>query len=105
MYYLLILLVYGAVDAIACLGLSQQFGVAGVTNFGFIIFQAAGAYVAAVLALPADTANGGLQSYIRGAEPPVPRPPGFAGGGRPRGGAGPSPSLPAAAARGRLPRL
>ena len=52
MYYLIILLVYAAVDAIACLGLSQQFGVAGVTNFGFIIFQAAGAYIAAILSLP-----------------------------------------------------
>ncbi|HVB44551.1 MAG TPA: branched-chain amino acid ABC transporter ATP-binding protein/permease [Streptosporangiaceae bacterium] len=66
MYYLIILLVYAAVDAMACLGLSQQFGVAGVTNFGFIIFQAAGAYVAAVLALPPDTANGGFQSYLGG---------------------------------------
>jgi branched-chain amino acid transport system permease protein len=65
-YYLIILLVYAAVDAIACLGLSQQFGVAGVTNFGFIIFQAAGAYVAAVLALPRDTANGAFQTYIGG---------------------------------------
>src|SRR5258708_30935315 len=83
MYYLLILLVYGAVDAIACLGLSQQFGVAGVTNFGFIIFQAAGAYVAAVLALPADTANGGFQSYIRGVYPPFPVPLDSARGGRP----------------------
>ena len=43
-YYITTLLVYGGVDAIACLGLSQQFGTAGVTNFGFIIFQAAGAY-------------------------------------------------------------
>ncbi len=66
MYYLIILLVYAAVDAIACLGLSQQFGVAGVTNFGFIIFQAAGAYVAAVLALPKDTADGGFQTYLGG---------------------------------------
>ena len=39
----------------ACLGLSQQFGVGGVTNFGFIIFQAAGGYAAAILALPADS--------------------------------------------------
>ena len=62
MYYLIILLVYAAVDAIACLGLSQQFGVAGVTNFGFIIFQAAGAYVAASLALPSDSAYGGFQT-------------------------------------------
>ena len=74
MYYLLILLVYVAVDAIACLGLSQQFGVAGVTNFGFIIFQAAGAYVAAVLALPSQTANGGFQSYIGGFNLPFPLP-------------------------------
>ncbi|MDA8319339.1 MAG: branched-chain amino acid ABC transporter ATP-binding protein/permease, partial [Actinomycetota bacterium] len=66
MYYLIILLVYAAVDAIACLGLSQQFGISGVTNFGFIIFQAVGAYVAAVLALPPDTANGGFQLYIGG---------------------------------------
>jgi len=74
MYYLIILLVYAAVDAIACLGLSQQFGVAGVTNFGFIIFQAAGAYTAAVLALPADTADGGFQSYIGGLSLPFPLP-------------------------------
>ncbi|HEX9032633.1 MAG TPA: branched-chain amino acid ABC transporter ATP-binding protein/permease [Streptosporangiaceae bacterium] len=74
MYYLIILLVYAAVDAIACLGLSQQFGVAGVTNFGFIIFQAAGAYVAAVLALPPDTANGGFQTYIGGFSLPFPLP-------------------------------
>lgn len=66
MYYLIILLVYAAVDAIACLGLSQQFGVAGVTNFGFILFQAAGAYVAAILALPPDTANGGSRPISAG---------------------------------------
>ena len=74
MLYLIILLVYTAVDAMACLGLSQQFGVAGVTNFGFIIFQAAGAYVAAVLALPSDTANGGFQIYIGGFSLPFPLP-------------------------------
>ncbi len=74
MYYLIILLVYVAVDAIACLGLSQQFGVAGVTNFGFIIFQAAGAYVAAVLALPPDTADGGFQTYLGGYNLPFPLP-------------------------------
>ena len=74
MYYLIILLVYGAVDAIACLALSQQFGVSGVTNFGLIIFQAVGAYVAAVLALPSDTANGGFQHYIGGWNLPFPLP-------------------------------
>ena len=65
-FYVINILVYAAVDAMACLGLNQQFGVAGVTNFGFIIFQAAGGYAAAILALPADTANGGFQSYVGG---------------------------------------
>ncbi len=73
-YYLINLLIYAAVDAMACLGLSQQFGVAGVTNFGFIIFQAAGGYTAAVLALPSDSANGGFQSYIGGLNLPFPVP-------------------------------
>jgi len=74
MYYVLNLLVYGAVDAMACLGLSQQFGIAGVTNFGFIIFQAAGAYAAAILSLPPDSANGGFQSYLGGWSLPFPIP-------------------------------
>ena len=73
-YYIINLLIYAAVDAMACLGLSQQFGVAGVTNFGFIIFQAAGGYTAAILALPADSANGGFQSYLGGLNLPFPVP-------------------------------
>ncbi len=74
LFYVANLLVYGGVDAIACLGLSMQFGVAGVSNFGFIVFQAAGAYTAAVLALPRDTANGGFQSYVGGLGLPFPLP-------------------------------
>jgi branched-chain amino acid transport system ATP-binding protein/branched-chain amino acid transport system permease protein len=73
-FYVINLLVYAGVDAIACLGLSQQFGVAGVTNFGFIIFQAAGGYAAAILSLPRDTANGGFQSYLGGWHLPFPLP-------------------------------
>ncbi len=73
-YYITTLLVYAGIDAIACLGLSQQFGVGGVTNFGFIIFQAAGAYTAAVLSLPASSADGGFQSYIGGLSLPFPLP-------------------------------
>src|SRR5437588_2674836 len=73
-YYITTLLVYAGVDAIACLGLSQQFGIAGITNFGFIIFQAAGAYAAAVLSLPAASANGGFQTYIGGLSLPFPFP-------------------------------
>jgi branched-chain amino acid transport system permease protein len=73
-FYIINLLVYAGVDIIACLGLSQQFGVAGVTNFGFIIFQAAGAYTASILSLPNDSANGGFQSYIGGWNLPFPLP-------------------------------
>jgi branched-chain amino acid transport system ATP-binding protein/branched-chain amino acid transport system permease protein len=73
-YYVINLLIYAAVDATACLGLNQQFGVAGVTNFGFIIFQAAGGYAAAILALPNQSANGGFQSYIGGWNLPFPLP-------------------------------
>ncbi|HLM88233.1 MAG TPA: branched-chain amino acid ABC transporter ATP-binding protein/permease [Streptosporangiaceae bacterium] len=74
LYYLLNLLIYAGVDIIACLGLSQQFGVAGVTNFGFIIFQAVGAYTAAILSLPSQSANGGFQSYLGGWNLPFPVP-------------------------------
>ena len=73
-FYAINLLIYAAVDAMACLGLSQQFGIAGVTNFGFIIFQAAGGYAAAILAMPPQTANGGFQTYIGGWNLPFPIP-------------------------------
>ena len=73
-FYVTTVLVYGAVDVIACLGLSQQFGISGVTNFGFIIFQAGGAYTAAVLSLPSDQANGAFQLYAGGLNLPFPLP-------------------------------
>jgi branched-chain amino acid transport system permease protein len=73
-YYITTILVYAGVDAIACLGLSQQLGIAGVTNLGFIIFQAAGAYAAGVLSLPASGADGGFQSYVLGWNLPFPLP-------------------------------
>ena len=65
-YYLTTILVYAAVDILACLAISLQFGVSGIVNFSFIIFQAAGAYTAGVLSLPSDTENGGFQTYILG---------------------------------------
>src|SRR6202047_1337224 len=65
-FYATNLLVYAGVDIIACLALNLQFGVSGIVNFSFIIFQAAGAYTAAVLSLPKDSANGGFQTYILG---------------------------------------
>jgi branched-chain amino acid transport system permease protein len=73
-YYLTNLAVYAGVDIIACLALNLQFGVSGIVNFSFIVFQAAGAYTAAVLSLPPDSANGGFQNYVLGAQLPFPLP-------------------------------
>jgi branched-chain amino acid transport system permease protein len=73
-YYLTTLGVYAGVDIIACLALNLQFGVSGIVNFSFIVFQAAGAYTAAVLSMPPDSANGGFQFYVLGAQLPFPIP-------------------------------
>lgn len=73
LYYVTLLVVYGAVYAIACAGLSLQFAVTGVANFAYIIFQAAGAYTAAILTLgPASST--GFQHYVGGAHWPFPLP-------------------------------
>lgn len=72
-YYGSLLLVYGAVYGIACAGLNLQFGVTGVVNFAYIIFQAAGAYTAAVLTLgPSSPVS--FQHYVGGATLPFPIP-------------------------------
>ena len=74
-FYLATIIVYGAVDAMACLALNVEFGFAGISNFGFIIFQSVGAYVAAVLSMPrAATSNGGFQQYVLGWHLPWPLP-------------------------------
>jgi branched-chain amino acid transport system permease protein len=66
-FYLATLIVYGAVDSMACLALNVQFGFAGLSNFGFIIFQAGGAYVAAILSMGNwHKSNGAFQQYILG---------------------------------------
>ncbi len=67
LFYLATLIVYGAVDSMACLALNVQFGFAGLSNFGFIIFQAGGAYVAAILSMGNwHKSNGGFQQYVLG---------------------------------------
>ncbi|MDQ6773389.1 MAG: branched-chain amino acid ABC transporter permease [Candidatus Dormibacteraeota bacterium] len=73
-YYITNLLVYAGVDVIACLALNLQFGLSGIVNFSFIVFQAVGAYAAAVLSMPPDTANGGFQIYVGGFGMPFPIP-------------------------------
>ena len=74
-YYAANLLIYAGVDIIACLALNLQFGVSGIVNFSFIVFQAAGAYAAAVLSMPPDTASGyDFQIYFGGYNLPFPVP-------------------------------
>lgn len=72
-FYISTLLVYLGVNVMACWGLNLQFGVAGLLNFAFIIFQAIGAYAAALVTLgPHDPDS--YQDYIFGAHLPFPLP-------------------------------
>lgn len=72
-YYILTLLVYLGVNTIACWALNLQYGVSGVLNFAFIMFQAVGAYIASVLNLGPTTSTS-FQQYILGASLPFPLP-------------------------------
>jgi ABC-type branched-subunit amino acid transport system ATPase component/ABC-type branched-subunit amino acid transport system permease subunit len=71
--YVATLVVYLGVNAIACWGLNLQFGLGGVMNFAFILFQAMGAYITAVLTLPKAT-PGVPETYILGWHLPWPLP-------------------------------
>ncbi|MGH2444137.1 MAG: branched-chain amino acid ABC transporter permease [Chloroflexota bacterium] len=73
-FYLTTVLVYLGVDVLACWALNLELGVTGVLNFAFVVFQAAGAYTAAVLTLGPDSGNGGFQQYIGGFTLPYPLP-------------------------------
>lgn len=77
-FYITLLLVYLGVNIIAALGLNLQFGVTGILNFAFIIFQAVGAYVYALCTLgPPGSGNllgAGLQTYFWGISLPFPLP-------------------------------
>jgi branched-chain amino acid transport system permease protein len=73
-YYIATILVYICVNAIGAWGLDLQFGVTGVLNFAFILFQAVGAYTAAMLSLGPDSSNGGFQHYLFGVHLPFPLP-------------------------------
>lgn len=72
-YYLITLLVYFGANAIACWALNIQYGVGGVLNFAFIMYQSIGAYIAAVLTLGPST-GASFQHYILGASLPFPLP-------------------------------
>jgi branched-chain amino acid transport system permease protein len=71
--YVASLLVYLGVNAIACWGLNLQFGVGGVMNFAFILYQAMGAYITAVLTLPSASTQVD-EKYMLGWHLPWPLP-------------------------------
>ena len=73
-YYLSTVAIYLGVDLLAAWGLNMQFGWAGIPNFAFIIFQAVGAYVTAVLTLGPDTGANSYQHYVLGMQLPFPVP-------------------------------
>jgi branched-chain amino acid transport system permease protein len=73
-YYASTLLVYLGVDILAVWSLNLQYGVTGIYNFAWIMFQAAGAYTAGVLTLGPSSGNGGFQQYIFGLRLPQPLP-------------------------------
>lgn len=71
-FYVATLLVYAFVYIIAVTGLNLQFGVTGIYNFAFIMFQACGAYTTAVLTLGRSTKS--FQHFILGYSLPFPIP-------------------------------
>jgi len=73
-YYIATILVYVCVNVMAGWGLDLQFGVTGVLNFAFILFQAVGAYTAAMLSIGPSSANGEFQHYLFGVSLPFPLP-------------------------------
>lgn len=74
LYLVTTMLVYVGTAMIACWGLDLQLGEANVLNFGFILFEAIGAYVASILTLGPSSSNGGFQQYFAGARLPFPIP-------------------------------
>jgi ABC-type branched-subunit amino acid transport system permease subunit len=73
-FYISTLVVYFGVDLLSGISLNLQYGYAGVINFGYIIFQAAGAYAAAVVTLGPSGGAGSFQKYIFGESLPFPLP-------------------------------
>jgi branched-chain amino acid transport system permease protein len=73
-FYVSGLLILLFINIIAVWGLDLQYGTAGIYNFAFILFQAVGAYAAALLALhPAAYYQAG-ETYVGGWNLPFPLP-------------------------------
>ena len=73
-FYLSTLAVYFFIDLLLAYALNLQFGWGGIPNFALIMFQAIGAYAAAVVSLGPDTGINAFQRYVFGASWPFPLP-------------------------------
>ena len=73
-FYVSTLLIYAGVNIMACWALNIQFGMAGIVNLAFIMFQAAGAYTAGVLTLGSMASHGNYEHYVGGMDLPFPVP-------------------------------
>jgi branched-chain amino acid transport system permease protein len=74
LYYLSGLAILLGINLIALWGLDLQFGLAGINNFAYVVFQAAGGYAAALVALKPARAYGSFETYIGGFNLPFPLP-------------------------------
>lgn len=75
-FYLVTLLVYGAVAVIGCWGLDIQYSDTGLLNLSYIVSVAVGGYAVALLSLgpPEDETGTVVQEYFWGAALPFPLP-------------------------------
>jgi branched-chain amino acid transport system permease protein len=84
LFYVNDVVIIAGIDLIAVFGLNLQYGLAGINSFGFIVFQAAGAYSAAIVTLGPSSRYQGAEVYVGGASLPFPLPlivAGLVGGG------------------------
>ena len=73
-FYMSTIAVYFGIDVLSAWSLNLQYGYGGVLNFGWIMFQAAGAYIASVTVLGPSSSPNSYQSYVLGAHLPWPLP-------------------------------
>jgi branched-chain amino acid transport system permease protein len=74
LYYLSGLAILLGINLIAIWGLDLQFGLAGINNFAYVVFHAAGGYAAALVALKPARAYGSFETYVGGFNLPFPLP-------------------------------
>ncbi len=75
--YIIPLVVYGCIDGIWLLGLNLELGMAGIFDFGYVLFFGLGAYIASVMSMgPANSPSVKLlsETYLFGASFPFPLP-------------------------------